>query len=183
MQLRSSVVAALAAVITGCETTPSPASRLEHIVVVYAENRSFDNLYGLFPGANGIANATPASYVQVDRDGSVLASSAAGVERQGTRSGVSEGSAEQAVPHRRAADQPAAIGGDAGRDPQVLPEPGADQRWSQRPFRRGHGCRRAGDGLLRRIDAAVVVAGRSSTRWPTISSWAPSEALTSTTSG
>ena len=30
-------------------------ARIEHIVVIYAENRSFDNLYGLFPGANGIA--------------------------------------------------------------------------------------------------------------------------------
>jgi acid phosphatase len=55
-------------------TNPTKASvaRIEHIVVIYAENRSFDNLYGLFPGANGIANATPASYLQVDRDGSVL---------------------------------------------------------------------------------------------------------------
>src|SRR4029434_9460917 len=46
---------------------------VEHIVVIYAENRSFDNLYGLFPGANGIANATPAQFTQVDRDGTVLA--------------------------------------------------------------------------------------------------------------
>jgi phospholipase C len=35
--------------------------------------RSFDNLYGLFPGANGIANATPSQFTQVDRDGKVLA--------------------------------------------------------------------------------------------------------------
>jgi phospholipase C len=32
-------------------------SRLEHIVVIYLENRSFDNLFGWFPGANGIGNA------------------------------------------------------------------------------------------------------------------------------
>src|SRR5262250_3771205 len=54
-----------------------PASRaglekIEHIVVIYAENRSFDHLYGLFPGANGIASATPEQYQQVDRDGRVL---------------------------------------------------------------------------------------------------------------
>jgi phospholipase C len=30
----------------------------ETIVVLYPENRSFDHLYGLFPGANGIANAS-----------------------------------------------------------------------------------------------------------------------------
>jgi acid phosphatase len=42
------------------------------LVVIYAENRSFDNLYGSFPDANGLAQATPAAYTQLDRDGSVL---------------------------------------------------------------------------------------------------------------
>ncbi len=40
--------------------------------MIYAENRSFDNLYGLFPGANGQANATPDQYIQVDHDGKPL---------------------------------------------------------------------------------------------------------------
>ena len=52
------------AVVSGCAAPPSAdragLSKIDHIVVIYAENRSFDNLYGLFPGANGIANATPA---------------------------------------------------------------------------------------------------------------------------
>src|SRR5919109_4898481 len=39
---------------------------IEHIVVIYAENRSFDHLFGLFPGANGIAQAT--NPTQVDHD-------------------------------------------------------------------------------------------------------------------
>src|SRR2546429_4591872 len=39
---------------------------IQHIVVVYMENWSFDSLYGKFPGANGIASATGA---QVDRNG------------------------------------------------------------------------------------------------------------------
>jgi acid phosphatase len=42
------------------------------IVVIYGENRSFDNLYGLFPGANGLSKGTPAGATQLDRDGSVL---------------------------------------------------------------------------------------------------------------
>ena len=42
------------------------------IVVIYAENRSFDNLYGFFPGANGLSQLTPADYTQRDRDGTVL---------------------------------------------------------------------------------------------------------------
>ncbi len=45
---------------------------IEHIVVIYAENRSFDHFYGLFPGADGIANATPEQYTQVDHDGKPL---------------------------------------------------------------------------------------------------------------
>ncbi len=47
-------------------------SDIETIVVIYAENRSFDNLYGFFPGANGLANLKPAEYQQVDRNGAVL---------------------------------------------------------------------------------------------------------------
>jgi phospholipase C len=31
--------------------------RIGHIVVIFMENRSFDHLYGLFPGADGLANA------------------------------------------------------------------------------------------------------------------------------
>ena len=55
--------------------TPAKAvdlSKIETIVVIYAENRSFDHLYGLFPGANGLANATPEQWTQRDHDGSVL---------------------------------------------------------------------------------------------------------------
>jgi phospholipase C len=42
--------------------------RLEHIVVIYLENRSFDNLFGQFPGANGLSNAKNAM-PQVDQYG------------------------------------------------------------------------------------------------------------------
>src|SRR5258708_20011930 len=40
---------------------------IRHIVVIYQENWSLDSLYGLFPGANGLANASPASLNQTDR--------------------------------------------------------------------------------------------------------------------
>src|SRR6202022_2836273 len=46
--------------------------RLKHIVVIYLENRSFDNLYGEFPGANGLANAG-AKAIQVDLLGNPFA--------------------------------------------------------------------------------------------------------------
>ena len=47
---------------------PQGLKKIDHIVVVYLENRSFDNLYGLFPGANGLAQADGAA-MQVDKDG------------------------------------------------------------------------------------------------------------------
>ncbi|CAJ0736231.1 hypothetical protein R16034_00368 [Ralstonia edaphis] len=52
------------------------ANNVKTIVVIYAENRGFDNLYGLFPGANGIPGVNPTStgtaVAQKDFDGSVL---------------------------------------------------------------------------------------------------------------
>src|SRR5436305_1251593 len=50
----------------------SGIDQIENIVVIYAENRSFDNLYGLFPRANGLRGVTGKMAAQVDRDGSVL---------------------------------------------------------------------------------------------------------------
>jgi acid phosphatase len=42
--------------------------RLQHVVVIYLENHSFDNLYGEFPGANGLPRRG-ASSTQVDATG------------------------------------------------------------------------------------------------------------------
>jgi len=53
-------------------STAALRSKVKNVVVIYAENRSFDNLFGHFPGANGVANASAASMAQRDRDGSVL---------------------------------------------------------------------------------------------------------------
>ncbi len=47
-------------------------NRIRNVVVIYAENHSFDNMYGLFPGANGISRATPEQYTQLDHDGKPL---------------------------------------------------------------------------------------------------------------
>lgn len=59
--------------------TPKPKrnslDQIKTIVVIYAENRSFDNLYGLFPGANGVLKnadgspTNPDDFKQLDRDG------------------------------------------------------------------------------------------------------------------
>src|SRR5580765_30880 len=59
--------------LAGCAGGPPKGlEQIETIVVVYAENRSFDHLYGLFPGADGIANATAEQKTQLDHDGTPL---------------------------------------------------------------------------------------------------------------
>ena len=45
-----------------------PLAKIGHIVVIFEENRSFDNFFGKFPGVNGVANANEAA-VQIDPDG------------------------------------------------------------------------------------------------------------------
>ena len=42
---------------------------INHIIVIYLENRSFDNLYGEFPGADGITGLAPERYRQFDETG------------------------------------------------------------------------------------------------------------------
>src|SRR5262249_31300663 len=42
---------------------------IQNIVVIYAENRSFGNLFGPFPGANALHTNSARAIKQVDRDG------------------------------------------------------------------------------------------------------------------
>lgn len=62
-------------------TTMELRGKVDTIVVIYAENRAFDNLYGNFPGARNLSEVLDASgrplpsyHPQLDRDGSVLPS-------------------------------------------------------------------------------------------------------------
>ncbi|MCK9919947.1 acid phosphatase [Microbacteriaceae bacterium K1510] len=59
--------------LTAAHAQAPGVNAIDTVVIIYAENRSFDNLYGHFPGANGLQNVTPDMAVQRDRDGSVLA--------------------------------------------------------------------------------------------------------------
>jgi acid phosphatase len=72
--------------VTSAVSSADPVTRalranVATIVVIYAENRAFDNLYGNFPGASGLGEVVDASgqplpsYIpQRDRDGSTLPS-------------------------------------------------------------------------------------------------------------
>src|SRR5215472_18096888 len=46
---------------------------INHIVVIYEENHSFDNLYGGWEGVNGRANATAAEMTQITQGGAAYA--------------------------------------------------------------------------------------------------------------
>lgn len=60
-------------VATGTAAAPVASAstfvRINHVVVLYLENRSFDNLYGEFEGADGITGLSPERYRQVDVSG------------------------------------------------------------------------------------------------------------------
>lgn len=60
----------------GINADDTVVRNIDTVVVIYAENRGFDNLYGLFPGANGIPGVNPSARggysPQVDIDGAVL---------------------------------------------------------------------------------------------------------------
>ncbi len=75
---RATLVVACAALALGLlpaaarSESPAGLAQIDHIIVIYLENHSFDNLYGRFPGANGLANAGDGA-IQRDKDGKVFA--------------------------------------------------------------------------------------------------------------
>ena len=101
-----------AACLTGCASDPIAASspdvgttaalrsKVQTVVIIYAENRAFDDLFGNFPGAHGLDEVVdrggrplPAYHLQVDRDGSVLAAlppTWGGVTAAGVKPAVTE---------------------------------------------------------------------------------------------
>jgi len=83
VSVRCAVVAASLALVSGSRGETALTSRFDafpealrekvrYIIILYPENRSFDSLYGSFPGADGIAQAAPENALQVDRTGKPL---------------------------------------------------------------------------------------------------------------
>jgi phospholipase C len=50
-------------------SAPPSINQVKHVVVIYMENHSFDNLYGQFPGADGLADAKKENVIQLDAGG------------------------------------------------------------------------------------------------------------------
>lgn len=46
--------------------------KIDHIVVIYGENRGFDHLYGGFPHADGLRKLKPSQYTQTDHLGQIM---------------------------------------------------------------------------------------------------------------
>jgi phospholipase C len=67
------VIAIAALTYTGISAyrTPEPPAinKVKHVVVIYMENHSFDNLYGQFEGADGLAKAKKENITQLDAAG------------------------------------------------------------------------------------------------------------------
>lgn len=68
------VVATCLLLFSACRKTNLPIpqadlDKINHVVVIYLENHSFDNLYGSFPGANGLDYAAESKIIQVDSNG------------------------------------------------------------------------------------------------------------------
>jgi phospholipase C len=53
------------------EPASKKLQKVDHIVVIYEENHSFDNLYGGWEGVNGLQNADPAHELQKNQAGNI----------------------------------------------------------------------------------------------------------------
>jgi phospholipase C len=76
MQTRNLMCLLVAAgLLAGCDNgnATSGVHKLNHLVVIYLENHSFDNLYGSFAGAEGLGAPAATAMKQVDLSGQVYA--------------------------------------------------------------------------------------------------------------
>ena len=167
---------------------PAGIDKIQTIVLIYAENRSFDNLYGAFPGANGLRNAKHPT--QFDRDGTRLKELPPvwdGLTAKGVTPVVTQAQTEHLPNRPFAIDDPK--GFNVGLD---VTTHDLWHRFYQNQMQIDGG---RNDRFVAWADSGGLVMGhydggpscrcgrsRSNTCWPTISSWARSAARSSTIS-
>jgi acid phosphatase len=71
--LAAAFVALTVSAAAGAARGDDQLQKINHIVVIYEENHSFDNLYGGWEGVNGLANADATHTTQVDQTGTPYA--------------------------------------------------------------------------------------------------------------
>ena len=70
--IAAALVALAAVAIVGASSAknaPNKLDKINHVVVIYEENHSFDNLYGTWEGVDGVANADAAHTTQIAQNG------------------------------------------------------------------------------------------------------------------
>src|SRR5437868_2277515 len=74
LKCRAAALVSLVVTSSACmaQVSDQDLAKIETVVVIYAENRSFDHLYGRFPDANGLDQATQEQKTQLDHDGTPL---------------------------------------------------------------------------------------------------------------
>jgi phospholipase C len=72
---RITLFLALSLIICSCsrkkDNFDNNIKKVKHVVVIYMENHSFDNLWGGFEGADGLSDAADSNITQVDKNGKV----------------------------------------------------------------------------------------------------------------
>lgn len=63
------LITLLFAINLSCISAFAQITKVKHIVVIYMENHSFDNLWGQFPGADGLEQAKKENIIQLDAAG------------------------------------------------------------------------------------------------------------------
>lgn len=67
--IHRSKIALIASLGLFAATASAQITKVKHVVVIYMENHSFDNLYGEFPGADGLKQAKKENIIQLDAAG------------------------------------------------------------------------------------------------------------------
>src|SRR6202000_3456115 len=61
--------ALVAAGLVSAASVNAQITKVQHVVVIYMENHSFDNLWGQFPGADGLSSAKKEQITPLDATG------------------------------------------------------------------------------------------------------------------
>ncbi|WP_369324019.1 alkaline phosphatase family protein [Verrucomicrobium sp. 3C] len=130
----------------GAALPPPAEAPVDHFILLFQENHSFDNLLGEFPGADGISQAGEAA-VQVDRSGIPYKQLPPVLDDKSEhpRSPLSRNPLQPALPAPLLC---LAARVDPRSDSLLLPLPTPDCRRSQQPICRLGNHRSPSDGLL-----------------------------------